>query len=130
MNVNTGAKDSIDAALAQLPAWEPPADFAARTAALAVGQTAGRSTAARLAAVTPGIRYGWIASVLRALAMAACVSVAAWLGGELLFAVLQSVATPELPEAWIWALALGAVVLAWRQVRPRGAPPAESRITS
>lgn len=130
MNVNTGAKDSIDAALARLPAWEPPADFAARTAALAVGQMTVRSRVAPVGAATQGVRDGWIASVLRALAMAACVSVAAWLGGELLFAVLQSVATPELPEAWIWALALGAVMLAWRQVRPRGAPPAESRITS
>jgi hypothetical protein len=123
MKVNTDAKDSIDAALQRLPAWKPSADFAARTAALAVEQMASQSAGTRLAAVAPGARHVWVASLLRALALAACVSVGAWLGGELLFAVLQSVATPGLPEPWIWALALGSAVLAWRQVRPRAAPP-------
>lgn len=130
MNVNTGAKDSIDTALARLPAWEPPADFAARTAALAVAQMAGDRGVAPTRVVTPALEYRWIASLLRALAMAACVSVAAWLGGELLFALLQSAATPGLPEAGVWALALGSVLLAWRQVRPRAAPTGAWRITS
>ena len=130
MNVDTDAKGSIDAGLARLPTWEPPADFAARTAALAVGQITGYSGVAPRGAATRGVGHGWIASLLRALALAACVSVGAWLGGELLFVALQSVATPGLPETWIWALALGSVLLAWRHGRPRAAPTAASRITS
>jgi len=129
MNVNTDAKDSIDTALARLPAWEPPPDFAVRTATLAAGQMTGYRGVAPGAA-TQDVRHGWIASLLRALALAACVSVGAWLGGELLFAALKSVATPGLPETWIWALALGSILLAWRQVRPRAAPLSASRITS
>jgi hypothetical protein len=126
MNVKKPQADSMDAALARLPAWEPPPDFAARTAARAVRQRA----AVRPVVTDTG--YGWIALLLHGLGMAACVSVAAWLGGDLLFALLQSGARQDQPGALGWLLALGSMVLVWRSVRPRptGAAPAAPRITS
>lgn len=105
--------DSIDAALARLPAWDPPPDFAARTAALASEQMAARSARVRRVADSS---YGWMAPLLRALGLAACVSVGAWLGGELLFAVLQAGMKGQ-PAVLGWVLALGSVLLAWRYVR-------------
>jgi hypothetical protein len=93
----------IDAMLARLPDWQPPAGFAQRVAALASRRRE--------------IDLPWIASLLRALGLAACVSIAAWLGGELLSAGLQSVAVQDEPGALSWVVALGSLALAWHSVR-------------
>jgi hypothetical protein len=104
----------IDAMLARLPQWQPPAGFARRVAALAAAE--------KRHAVAP-----WIALLLPALGLAACVSIAAWLGGELLLAGLQSSAAQEEPGAVSWMLTGGSLLLAWRCVRRA---PRVSRITS
>jgi hypothetical protein len=80
----------------------------------------------------PGIRQSWVGLVLRAMGLAACVSVAAWLGGELLLAGLPAVAAGDQPGALGWLLAVGSLALAWhcvRRARLLACPPV-SRITS
>jgi hypothetical protein len=94
----------IDPLLSHLPTWQPPPDFSRRVAALAVAQM-------------PLTRHGWVPLALRALAVAACVSVAAWLGAEVLYAGLLSMAAPETAAKLNWLLAAGSLVLVWRVVR-------------
>lgn len=89
----------IDAALARLPGWEPPPGFAARVAA-------------RAASGMPASQLEWLPLALRGSAVAACVSVSAWLGGEVLAGLLS-------PASGIggllpWILAGSVLVLAWR----------------
>jgi hypothetical protein len=96
----------IEASLAQMPDWQPPAGFAQRVAA--------RAMAEKRQSHAP-----WMASLLRGLALAACVSIAGWLGGEVLSVGLQSAAVQENPGWVSWMLALASVALAWRCI-PRG----------
>jgi hypothetical protein len=95
----------IDAALARLPEWQPPPGFAARVAV-------------RAASERPVNRLEMLPLVLRGSAVAACVSVGAWLGGELLAGLLS----PEsgTGESLAWLLATGVLVLAWRLGRRVG----------
>ncbi|MEO6368155.1 MAG: hypothetical protein ABIP38_09210 [Steroidobacteraceae bacterium] len=46
--------------------------------------------------------------------IAACVSVAAWLGGEMLYAGVLSMAAQGAPGMLGWGLSGGALLLAWR----------------
>ena len=100
--MSNGEQRLIDAALARLPEWEPPPGFAARVATRAVSEK-------------PANRLEWVPQALRGSAVAACVSVGAWLGGELLAGLLSSVPGDEavLP----WTLAAGSLFLAWLMVR-------------
>lgn len=91
-----------DAMLARLPQWQPPAGFAHRVAALVAAEKSH----------TP-----WVALLLRALGLAACVSIAAWLGGEMLSAALRSAEGQESPGAVSWMLAMASLLVAWRCVR-------------
>ena len=90
----------IDAALARLPEWQPPPGFAARVA---------------LAAAE---REAWTPLLLRGLGIAAGVSVAAWLGGELMYAGLLSLAAHDGQTALGWGLAGAALLFAWRFASP------------
>jgi len=92
---------AVDAALASLPEWQVPPGFAARVAARAARQET---------------VLGWIPLLLRGLGIAACVSVAAWLGAELLYAALSAAGTAG-PVSLSWALAAGSLLLAWMLVR-------------
>ena len=92
---------AVDAALARLPEWQVPPGFAAR-----VVERATRRGSAR----------GWIPLMLRGLGIAACVSVAGWVGAELLYAAL-SAAVPTNPTSTAGALALGSLLLAWQLAR-------------
>jgi len=92
----------IDAALARLPEWQPPPGFAMRLAALASEGAANH-------------RYLWLPAVLRGGGIAACVSVGAWLTGELLAALLSPV--PGGDEVLAWTLAAGSLFLAWHLAR-------------
>lgn len=89
----------IDAALARLPEWQPPPGFAARVAA-------------RAASEMPANRIEWLPLALRGSAVAACVSVSAWLGGELLAGMLSPASGTG--DSLAWLLAAGVLVLAWR----------------
>jgi hypothetical protein len=91
-----------DAVLARLPEWQPTAGFAHRVAALAALERDH----------TP-----WAALVLRALGLAACVSIAAWLGGETFSAALRSAEGQQSPGAVSWMLAMASLIVAWRCVR-------------
>jgi hypothetical protein len=90
----------IDAALARLPEWQPPPDFAARVAVLAVE----RNTLLPL--------------LFRGLRIAAGVSGAAWLGGELVYAGLLSMAAQDGPGVLGWTLTCGALLFACRFALP------------
>jgi hypothetical protein len=104
MSMSERDEQLIDALLSARPQWQPPPGFAVRVAALAVKQI-------------PGARHGWVPLLLRALALAACVSIVAWVGGELLFAALQSVPAQDSAGALSWLLAAGSLLLAWQAVR-------------
>jgi hypothetical protein len=93
----------IDAALARLPEWEPPPGFAARVAAQAAGE------------MQHG-RWGWLPLALRGSAVAACVSVGAWLGAEVLAGLVSSV--PQVEGTLAWVLAGAVLVVVWRLVSP------------
>jgi hypothetical protein len=104
MNMDNEQQDRLDAVLSRLPQWQPPSGFAARVAAGAVAQM-------------PGIRPSWTALVLRGLGLAACVSIAGWLGGEVLLAGLPAEAAQDQPGVMSWLLAMGSLWLAWQAVR-------------
>jgi hypothetical protein len=96
-------EDSIEAALARLPQWEPPPGFAMRVAAVAEAEREiGRS--------------GWTPLLLRGAGIAACVSVTAWLAAETL-AGLLSATGPENQAGVGWTLGLGSLLVAWRLMR-------------
>lgn len=101
----------IDAALTQLPQWQPPPGFSGRVAALAAARQRGAGS-------------HWLPLVLQGMGVAAWVSVAAWLGAELLAGLLSAV--PGIEGTLVWLLASGSLLLAWRLVRR----PGLSRITS
>jgi len=103
MNTGHQGHGSIDAALARLPQWEPPPGFAMRVAALATEE------------LEIG-RPGWTPLLLRGAAIAACVSVAVWLGAETL-AGLLSTAGPENQAALGWCLGAGSLLVAWHLIR-------------
>ncbi len=90
----------IDAALARLPEWQPPPGFAARVALKAEE------------------REAWAPLLLRGVGIAACVSVAAWLGGELLYAAVLSLSAPDAQAALGWSLSGAALLFAWRFAMP------------
>ena len=98
----------IDAALARLPEWQPPPGFAARVALQAAE------------------REAWAPWLLRGLRIAACVSGVAWLGGELLYAGLLSLAAHDALTALGWGLGGAALLFAW----PPGEAVPVPRITS
>ena len=107
MNARRMDDAAIDAALQRLPEWEAPAGFAARIAALQMAPPAGR--------------LQWTPLLLRGLGIAACVSVAAWVGAELLHAgLVESATAPGALVGWSWTLALGSLLLAWQLVRRSG----------
>jgi len=58
--------------------------------------------------------------------IAASVSVAAWLGAELIYAGLQAATAADSQAGLGWMLGIGSLLLAWRLVREPRAP----RITS
>jgi hypothetical protein len=103
MNARRIDDAAIDVALQRLPEWEAPPGFAARVAAIEVAPRPRRPQ--------------WTPLLLRGLGIAACVSVAAWLGAELLLAGLESAAVPGTQAGWSWTLGLGSLLLAWQLVR-------------
>jgi hypothetical protein len=106
MTRNLPPADDLDLVLSRLPAWQPPPGFASRVAALAVAPR--RARWATLLPLLP-----------RTLSLVACVTVGAWLGGELLRGGLLSMAAPE-AAAVGWMLGAVALVLAANRIR-RGA---------
>jgi hypothetical protein len=97
---------SIDAALARLPQWEPPPGFAMRVAAVAAQETEiGRPE--------------WTPLLLRGAAIAACVSVTAWLGAETLAGWLSATG-PENQAALGWTVGAGSLLLGWHLIRRHG----------
>jgi hypothetical protein len=63
-------------------------------------------------------RAAWTPLLLRGLKIAAWVSVAAWLGAELLVAGFQSMTTQDSPGLLGWVLGGGALLFAWRFAAP------------
>ena len=107
MNARRMDDAAIDAALQRLPEWEAPAGFAARIAALQMAPPAGR--------------LQWTPLLLRGLGIAACVSVAAWVGAELLHAgLVESATAPGALVGWSWTLAVGSLLLVLQLVRRSG----------
>lgn len=98
--MSTGEDRRVDMALARLPEWQPPPGFAMRLAAMAADDATGH-------------RF-WLPTILRGAAIAACVSVGAWLSGELLTALLSP---PGAGMLLAWGLAAGSPFLVWQQVR-------------
>jgi negative regulator of sigma E activity len=90
----------IDAALARLPEWQPPPGFAARVTLIAAE------------------REAWAPLLLRGMGIAACVSAAAWLGGELLYAGMISMAAQDAPGVLGWGLSGAALLFASRLAMP------------